>query len=75
MGDAQRFLPGHGPEVADPRPLIDYYIAHRHERLAQVRAAVQAGASTAREVVERVYTDVDESLWPAAELTVQAQLD
>lgn len=74
MGDAQRFLPGHGPEVTDPRPVIDYYLAHRHERLAQVRAAVSAGATTAAEIVEQVYVDVDESLWPAAELTVQAQL-
>lgn len=75
MGEAQRFLPGHGPEVTDPRAVIDYYIAHRLERLGQVRAAVSAGATTAREVVEQVYTDVDESLWPAAELTVQAQLE
>jgi glyoxylase-like metal-dependent hydrolase (beta-lactamase superfamily II) len=74
MGDAQRLLPGHGSEVTDPRPLIDYYIAHRHERLAQVRAAVEAGAATPRAVVERIYVDVDEALWPAAELTVQAQL-
>ena len=38
-------------------------------------AALDAGATDARSVVERVYTDVDESLWPAAELSVQAQLD
>jgi hypothetical protein len=40
-----------------------------------VRAAVEAGATTARDVVETVYRDVDESLWPAAELSVAAQLD
>ncbi len=38
-------------------------------------AAVAAGARTAREVVERVYADVDRSLWPAAEWSVQSQLD
>jgi hypothetical protein len=43
--------------------------------LKQVRAAVAAGARTPREVVERVYVDVDQSLWPAAELSVRAQLD
>jgi hypothetical protein len=43
--------------------------------LAQVEAAVAAGARTAREVVERVYADVDTSLWPAAEWSVKAQLD
>ncbi len=31
--------------------------------------------ATARQVVEHVYTDVDEKLWDAAEKSVQAQLD
>jgi hypothetical protein len=55
--------------------VLDFYLEHRQERLDQVRAALDAGASTAREVVEHVYTDVDQSLWPAAELSVKAQLD
>jgi hypothetical protein len=44
-------------------------------RLEQVRTAVAEGARTAREVVERVYADVDRVLWPAAEMSVRAQLD
>lgn len=71
----QELLPGHGPVVAKPAEVLDFYLAHREERLAQVRAAVEAGATTAREVVERVYADVDRSLWPAAERSVRAQLD
>ena len=51
------------------------YLAHREMRLEQVRAAVAAGATTPREVVEVVYADVDRVLWPAAELSVRAQLD
>ena len=51
------------------------YLAHRAQRLEQVRAAVAAGDRTARQVVERVYADVDQVLWPAAELSVRAQLD
>jgi glyoxylase-like metal-dependent hydrolase (beta-lactamase superfamily II) len=73
--DAATILPGHGPKLDDPTGALDYYIGHRRERLAQVEAALLAGARTAREVVERVYTDVDEALWPAAEWSVQAQLD
>jgi glyoxylase-like metal-dependent hydrolase (beta-lactamase superfamily II) len=73
--DAATILPGHGPKLDDPIGALDYYIVHRQERLAQVEAAVRAGAGTAREVVERVYVDVDRSLWPAAEWSVQAQLD
>jgi glyoxylase-like metal-dependent hydrolase (beta-lactamase superfamily II) len=67
-------LPGHGPVLADPVGVLDYYIAHRRERLGQVRAALDAGARTPAEVVAIVYADVDRSLWPAAEKSVRAQL-
>jgi len=70
----ERIWPGHGPVVEDALAVIDSYLAHRAERLEQVRQAVAAGAATPREVVERVYADVDSSLWPAAELSVAAQL-
>ena len=39
-----------------------------------MRAAVADGCATPRAVVERVYADVDRGLWPAAELSVRAQL-
>jgi glyoxylase-like metal-dependent hydrolase (beta-lactamase superfamily II) len=68
-------LPGHGPLLSDPAAVLDYYIAHRRERLDQVRAALAAGARTPAEVVAVVYADVDRSLWPAAEQSVRAQLD
>lgn len=68
-------LPGHGPLLDDPAGVLDYYIAHRRERLDQVRDAVAAGARTPAEVVAVVYADVDRSLWPAAEQSVRAQLD
>ncbi|MFL6098685.1 MAG: MBL fold metallo-hydrolase [Actinomycetales bacterium] len=74
-GAVASILPGHGPVLPDARSVIEGYQAHRAERLAQVRAAVAAGARTPREVVERVYVDVDRALWPAAELSVRAQLD
>jgi len=67
--------PGHGPVIEDALAVLDYYISHRAERLEQVREATRAGASTPREVVETVYADVDPVLWPAAELSVRAQLD
>jgi len=71
----QVLLPGHGPLLNDPAGVLDYYIAHRKERLDQVGAARAAGAKTPTEVVAVVYADVDKSLWPAAELSVRAQLD
>lgn len=68
-------LPGHGPVRPDAAALAREYLEHREARLAQVRRAVADGATTAAEVVRVVYADVDEVLWPAAELSVRAQLD
>lgn len=70
-----RLLPGHGPVRPDAAALARRYLAHRAERLDQVRAALAAGDGSARDVVRRVYADVDPALWPAAELSVRAQLD
>jgi glyoxylase-like metal-dependent hydrolase (beta-lactamase superfamily II) len=68
-------LPGHGPVLDDAQGAVEYYLAHRATRLAQVETAVEDGWTTASEVVAKVYADVDRSLWPAAELSVRAQLE
>lgn len=68
-------LPGHGPVLDDAQGAIEFYLAHRAHRLAQVETAVENGFTTAADVVGRVYADVDRSLWPAAELSVRAQLE
>jgi glyoxylase-like metal-dependent hydrolase (beta-lactamase superfamily II) len=67
-------LPGHGPLLSDPAAALDYYITHRAERLAEIRAALAAGDRTRAQIVARVYAEVDRRLWPAAELSVLAQL-
>ena len=73
----RRVLPGHGPDLDDVSAVAQMYLDHRRERLEQVRQAVQVlgDDATARQVVEYVYTDVDEKLWDAAEKSVGAQLD
>ena len=68
-------LPGHGPVLPDMAATAAAYLAHRADRLRQVEAALAAGATTPREVVEVVYADVDPVLWEAAEWSVRAQLD
>jgi glyoxylase-like metal-dependent hydrolase (beta-lactamase superfamily II) len=68
-------LPGHGPVLEDAQGAVEFYLAHRAHRLAQVETAVEDGHRTPGAVVERVYADVDRSLWPAAELSVRAQLE
>jgi glyoxylase-like metal-dependent hydrolase (beta-lactamase superfamily II) len=74
-GALRLLLPGHGPVLRDPVGTLDYYRAHRAERLDQVRSALAAGAKTPAEIVAMVYADVDRALWPAAEWSVRAQLD
>jgi glyoxylase-like metal-dependent hydrolase (beta-lactamase superfamily II) len=71
----ERLLPGHGPVIDDPGKVLTYYLNHRQDRLAQVRAAVAAGHTTPEAVVAHVYSDVDPALHPAAQLSVRAQLD
>jgi glyoxylase-like metal-dependent hydrolase (beta-lactamase superfamily II) len=72
---AEALLPGHGPVLADPIGALEGYVVHRRRRLDQIRAARRAGARTVREIVEVVYAEVDPVLWPAAEMSVRAQLD
>jgi glyoxylase-like metal-dependent hydrolase (beta-lactamase superfamily II) len=83
--EVERIWPGHGPVIDDALGALDYYIAHRAERLAQVESAVAelrelphpeglAADELPRRVVEIVYADVDPVLWGAAELSVRAQL-
>ncbi|UWE07582.1 MBL fold metallo-hydrolase [Actinacidiphila bryophytorum] len=74
-GGVDTVLPGHGPVLGDARGAVEFYLAHRAHRLAQVETAVESGLRTPAEVVARVYADVDPALWPAAELSVRAQLD
>jgi glyoxylase-like metal-dependent hydrolase (beta-lactamase superfamily II) len=99
--EAGHVLPGHGPALARPVDAVTAYLAHREERLAQVRGALErlgAGAAMASEaidagpgadwwhsrehlepdladqVVADVYADVPRAVWPAARLSVLAQL-
>lgn len=76
-------LPGHGPAVPDPVGILEHYLEHRHARLAQVSDCVDhlpdGGDLSAHQlgqaVVERVYADVPREVWPAALLSVLAQLE
>jgi glyoxylase-like metal-dependent hydrolase (beta-lactamase superfamily II) len=73
---ATRLLPGHGPVVEDAATVIDYYISHRAERERQVVTRMTGlGPATPREIVKAVYTDVDESLHGAAEMSLRALLE
>ena len=70
-----RVLPGHGPVLSDPVGVISAYLDHRHARLAEVRAVYESGVTAPQDVVAIVYADVPREVWPAAELTVRAQIE
>jgi glyoxylase-like metal-dependent hydrolase (beta-lactamase superfamily II) len=74
-GAVTTILPGHGPVVPDASAMVEFYRVHRRERLEQVRQALADGAQGVEDVVERVYAAVPREVWPAAALTVAAQLD
>lgn len=79
-------LPGHGPALRDPAEVVQAYLSHRHERLSQVAGSWRRlreesngqvspdSEETAWAVVRDVYADVPQTVWPAALLSVRAQL-
>ena len=74
-GDVPRLLPGHGPVLDDPVGAIEAYLEHRLLRLAEVAEVLSTGVTDAAAIVQVVYADVPRAIWPAAELTVRAQLE
>jgi glyoxylase-like metal-dependent hydrolase (beta-lactamase superfamily II) len=77
--DLDAICPGHGPVVWEPRAKLEEYLEHRLERERLVVEALEAGASTRREVLDRAWSDVDLGAVPylrmAAGLTLDAHLD
>ena len=65
---------GHGPAVATPYQKIDEYIAHRLEREKNILNAFRNGATTPKDIVAQVYTDVSPKAHAMAERAVLAHL-
>ncbi|MFT3716259.1 MAG: MBL fold metallo-hydrolase [Gordonia sp. (in: high G+C Gram-positive bacteria)] len=73
-------LPGHGPDHPELGPVAQFYRQHREERLDQIRGVLDdmgktAGQAKPMAVVRKAYADVDKKLWPAARMSVKAQLE
>ena len=77
-GTVTTILPGHGPTIPDAAAMVAFYRIHRDERIEQVRQALADGAAAEADVVEgvlrRVYAEVPVSVWPAARMSIRAQL-
>jgi hypothetical protein len=60
--------------VHDPATKLDEYIEHRLDRERRLIAALDAGARTTEELLDRAWSDVPAILRPAAALTLRAHL-
>lgn len=70
--EPRRIYPAHGPTRDDALALIDEYLAHRLQREQQILEALLSGATTAAEIRERIYQDLDPALHRAAETQIEA---
>src|SRR5664279_2127356 len=70
-------LPAHGPQLPDLGAVAGAYLAHRGQRLDQIRSALEVLGLDAAvgAVTDLVYDDIDVSVRIAAEHSVAAQLE
>jgi glyoxylase-like metal-dependent hydrolase (beta-lactamase superfamily II) len=72
--DLDAICPGHGPVVTDPAAKLREYRDHRLEREAKVIAALDAGARTGDELLDRAWDDVDFEVAPLLRIAAAATL-
>jgi glyoxylase-like metal-dependent hydrolase (beta-lactamase superfamily II) len=65
---------GHGAPIENPAARLDWLIAHRESREADILRALEAGAATAPDLAETIYTETPPALMPAATRNVLAHL-
>ena len=72
--DAEAICPGHGPLVTDPAAKLREYRDHRLEREAKVIAALDAGARTRDDLLDRAWGEVDFAAAPVLRTAAGASL-
>ena len=73
--DIEKIAPGHGEVLENPHQVADWIINHRLEREKKVFEALKdASKGTPDSLVEKVYDDVDSSLFPIAKASLLAHL-
>ena len=71
---ADLFLPGHGAPILHPQERLDWLIAHRLSREAEILAQLTTAPATPAELTDAIYTDVPKQLRLAAQRNVLAHL-
>ena len=67
-------LSGHGEKISDPVGRLEWLIAHRRKREAQIMGALSDKPIRLEDLVAHVYSDVPRSLYPAASRNLLAHL-
>ena len=71
---ARIFYPAHGPSITNPAERLNWLIAHRQQREAQVLSTLQQAQATAQQLAKAIYQDTPSSLHSAAMRNVFAHL-
>lgn len=73
--EMEKMAPGHGDILESPYQVADWIINHRLKREEKVFSALKdATRGTPESLVEKVYADVDSSLFPIAKASLLAHL-
>ena len=68
------YLPGHGDPIEDGPKRLRWLLKHREDREMQILTALGKQPDTARGLAEKIYSDIDPHLVPAATRNVLAHL-
>jgi glyoxylase-like metal-dependent hydrolase (beta-lactamase superfamily II) len=69
------YLPGHGPEIANPRPFVRAYLTHRMMREEEILRCLRDGVDTVPEMVRRMYAHLPPKMHGAASRSVFAHVE
>lgn len=72
--EPRQLLPGHGPPIDEPVPLLREYLEHRRRREEQIVDALRSGRTTLDDIVARVYIGLATPLVPLARESAAAHL-
>jgi glyoxylase-like metal-dependent hydrolase (beta-lactamase superfamily II) len=72
--DWRVFYPGHGAAVTAPQERLDWLIAHRLGREAEILSTLAQAPATPAELARQIYQETPTALLPAAERNVFAHL-
>ena len=72
--DYDTYWPTHGPAITETKTFVEALIAHRQERMDQIRKCLRNGPMAIPDMVKRMYVDVPVNLHPAAARSVYAHI-